>query len=173
MVQFHHQSVPYFPSFFVGCSYRHWLRWAGGILVLIFEVACDPHVQFAGVIGAQQWVKAPECKLRLQDFKGCLRGLEVGGEGGGKAGRGSWRRAKKGPRLEMQFTCFYVVLFAFALLQNKVLQFWRPYQLCPWKASLLLPGALCFWGLLFFPFSAKGVRRFITGNDEEQLAFFA
>lgn len=38
----------------------HW-----GILVLILEAACDLHVQFAGVIGVQQGVKAPECKLRL------------------------------------------------------------------------------------------------------------
>lgn len=36
-----------------------------GILFQIAEAACDLHVQFAGIIGAQQWVKTPEYKLRL------------------------------------------------------------------------------------------------------------
>lgn len=54
----------------------------------------------------------------------------VAGEGEGKG------------RLETQLMSFYTALIAFALLQNEIVQFWRPYNFCPSKASLLLSESL-------------------------------
>jgi len=46
----------------------------------------------------------------------------LGREGGRDAGIAG-ERQKKGPRLQMQLVWFYVILFALAFLQSKVLQF--------------------------------------------------
>lgn len=71
--------------------------------------------------------------------------------------------------------CFYIALIAFGLLQNKVVQFWTPFNFCPSKISLLLSESLHFCSLrfFFFPLSVKGGRKYITENVEDKLAFFS